>query len=242
MIRIMMATSSEQTTNEFLNQLSSKNNSIAIVKVAKSGKEILNFLETDKNINIIIADYDLLDYKNINILDCVKEREKYQSSFIILADKTTNYLNRCKLIYSVLRRSAPIENLVDKINELVSDRDEERKLVQLKSRIHHEVLSIGYELSYKGTRYLMHAIEYMALNLDKNLDKLETDIYPAVAEICNTTVHNVKCNVNRATNMMYYNCDINKLKEYFYLEEDVRPKTKIIVNTIVNRVLRPPKR
>ena len=35
---------------------------------------------------------------------------------------------------------------------------------------------------------------------------------------------------------MYYNCEIDKLKEYFNLDIDTKPKIKTVIDTIVRKI------
>lgn len=70
-------------------------------------------------------------------------------------------------------------------------------------------------------------------NMTCNLQK---DIYPIIAKIFNKTPHNIKCNINNATESMYYNCDINVLKEYFYFTDDRKPTTKTVIYTVLNKI------
>ena len=56
------------------------------------------------------------------------------------------------------------------------------------------------------------AIEYIAKNKEENLEK---DIYPIISKKCNQTFHNIKCNINRANNAMYYECEEERLKLFF---------------------------
>ena len=94
----------------------------------------------------------------------------------------------------------------------------------------------GYDISYRGTKYLVSVIEYISLNQNCNTENLKKNVYPTVAKKYNTSIHNVKSNINRANNLMYYNCDIEKLKKYFTFDIDVKPKIKTVINTVINKI------
>lgn len=106
----------------------------------------------------------------------------------------------------------------------------------LRNKIIKELIYLGYDFSYIGTRYLIKTIEYIVANPDKYLKNLENYIYLELAKSNNTSIHNVKCNINRATTMMYAACEVNKLKKYFGFSNDVKPKVKTVINTVVNKV------
>ena len=36
--------------------------------------------------------------------------------------------------------------------------------------------------------------------------------------------------------VMYYNCEVSKLKKYFHFDVDTKPKTKTIINTVLNNL------
>lgn len=69
------------------------------------------------------------------------------------------------------------------------------------------------------------------------INNLQKDIYPIIASIYNTSVHNVKCNINNATEAMYYKCDATVLKEYFKFFDDNKPTTKTVIYTVLNKIL-----
>ena len=52
----------------------------------------------------------------------------------------------------------------------------------------------------------------------------------------NTSIHNVKSNINRTNNSMYYTCNVEKLKKYFTFDIDTKPKIKTVINTIINKI------
>lgn len=70
----------------------------------------------------------------------------------------------------------------------------------------------------------------------KEVSKLERDIYPVLSKKYGESIHNIKCSINRATTSMYYECDVNKLKKYFYFRDDIKPSVKTIIDTIVNKI------
>ena len=81
---------------------------------------------------------------------------------------------------------------------------------------------------------LIYGIEHKANN--PNQQNLEKNIYPIISQNYNNTIHNIKCDINRANNMMYYECDASKLQDYFSLNKDTKPKIKTVVNTIIDKI------
>lgn len=105
-----------------------------------------------------------------------------------------------------------------------------------KSIIIKELESIGYNPKYRGTKYLVDTILEIYKNTDVRLDSLQSDFYPIVAKKYNKSVQNIKNCIKTATNSMYLECDIEKLKSYFNLYEDKKPTVRQVVFTIINHI------
>lgn len=54
-------------------------------------------------------------------------------------------------------------------------------------------------------------------SLDIISDNLQGCVYPIVSKIYSKSIQNVKNSILKATDHMYYDCDINRLKTYFGL-------------------------
>ena len=140
------------------------------------------------------------------------------------------------MVHSVIYKTMDMNEIIKKIDELIGYKDFINKSSLLKNKITEELLFLGYDISHKGTQYLIKTIEYIASNSYNDLGNLEKEIYPKIAIMYNDSVHNIKCRINRATSTMYCNCEIKKLKKYFHFDVDTRPKVKTIINTIINKI------
>lgn len=65
---------------------------------------------------------------------------------------------------------------------------------------------------------------------------MEKEIYPAISKRCGQSIHNIKCDINRANNIMYCECEVERMKEYFGFIKDTKPKVKVIIDTIINKI------
>ena len=99
-----------------------------------------------------------------------------------------------------------------------------------------ELTYLEYDLSLKGTQYLINTIEIISNGEYGEVYNLEKDVYPIITDLYNSTVHNIKNNINRANNSMYIKCEIGKLKNYFGFSIDEKPKTKEIINTVIRKL------
>lgn len=128
------------------------------------------------------------------------------------------------------------EVILSVINEFIYRKMTYKREEKIKNKIFNEISYLGFDIMHKGTKYLLESIEYIILNPEKEVSKLERDIYPVLSKKYGESIHNIKCSINRATTSMYYECDVNKLKKYFYFRDDIKPSVKTIIDTIVNKI------
>ena len=77
------------------------------------------------------------------------------------------------------------------------------------------------------------ALIYRNHDYSENLNK---NIYPVIAKKYNKTVNNVKCSITSATTSMFYDCDETRLKNYFNFYTVIKPKPKVVIHTILNKI------
>ena len=127
--------------------------------------------------------------------------------------------------------------ITERINDLILEKEEMTQKDILKNKIIKELLYLGYDMSHKGTEYLADCINYVVTNNYKYFENLEKEIYPIIAQKYNANVRNIKSNIIRANNEMYCECEVEKLKNYFNFSKDHKPKIKVVIKTILNKIL-----
>lgn len=173
-------------------------------------------------------------------MEKINDKSKYHKSFILLLNggKEFKQLNDNQLTYTIIdKKDITITDIIKKINELVNYKESSKNKNFYEKKITNEILYLGYDISLNGTQYLIETIKHIAQSQKTKVNKLEKDIYPIISKIYNTSVHNIKCRINSATTLMYYNCEEEKLKTYFNFNIDEKPKVKTIINTILNKIL-----
>lgn len=170
--------------------------------------------------------------------EMIRNKNKYRKSCIIISGDITliNQISKNEIVYSVINKTMDIKEIINKVNELMKYKEEMLMKENLKNQIIKELLYLGFNISYKGTRYLISAIEYIVISQNKEIKKLEKDVYQKLANKYGETVHNIKSNINRSITAMYYECEIEKLKRYFYFSKDVKPNVKTIIETVINKI------
>lgn len=238
MVNILIADDNINYAINLMNYINKTNKNIKVCNISKNGKETLEILNNKNNIDIILLDYKMPFYNGQQILDKISDKNKYNDSFIIISGQIEDVLKlkKCDMIHSIYFKTIGIDEIIKKINELSEYKEFTKINNEYKKKIIDELLYLGYNISHKGTQYLIKVINYIASNPYEDLDILEKDIYPKIATIYNVSEHSIKCRINSSTTAMYYNCEIEKLKKYFNLSIDTKPKVKTVINTILSKI------
>lgn len=240
MLNILLLQSNEKVAIELMNKINERSEKTKVCHIANSETETLKILEENNNIDAIL----LIEEDNAQMIETILQKienlEKYKDSCVIISkDKEAEHIKIAKdnrAITAILEQEDKIEKLAENIIQIFKSKENINEHSELKNKIIKELLYLGYDISYKGTTYLTDSIVYIALNPDKYWDNLERDVYPIIAEKHNTSVHNVKSNITRANNSMYYDCEIQKLEDYFSFCKDTKPKIKTVINTTLNKI------
>ena len=162
-----------------------------------------------------------------------------ESDILFLSKEVINHYNKTtlrecknKLIYLAFDETQALsDKSIAGINNLA-----EIQINEKRKRIMEELKKIGYNFKYKGTQYLLETILEVQKGDVIALTSLQDNFYPIVAKKYNKTVHNIKNCIIAANNAMYYECNIENLKEYFHLVDDEKPSIKTVVYTIANKL------
>ncbi len=239
MVNILIVDDNLNYAIQLMNYINTKNNNIKVISIAENGKKALNILNSRQDIDIILLDLKMPICTGNELISSLGNNDRYNNSIIVISGEIENIrqLHTSNMIYSILYKSIDMNGIIYKINELVKVKNTNKKESRIKDKIINEVLELNYDISNVGTQYLINAIEYILINMpNKEFNKLQTEVYPFVAKFNSTSVHNVKNNIVRATNKMYYQCEIEKLKKYFCYSNDIKPDTRTVIRTIINKV------
>lgn len=109
-------------------------------------------------------------------------------------------------------------------------------LPSTKGLVLDELAHIGYKLKYKGTNYLADTISYILFTKNRTVDSLQTDVYPIIAKKYGKSVNNIKSSMTKATELMYFESDLNVLEKYFGCCIETRPTVKQVVYTVIGKL------
>lgn len=236
MVNVLIADDNINFSKNLVNYVNINNNNIRIYAIATDGKEALEIINNTNNIDVIILDLKMPQYSGKEVLEKIKNKKRYEKSIIIISGENNliQELENFELIHSVINKGTSIQEIIYKINEIIEQKEKIKKEKIIKTKIINELQYLGYNVTYKGTRYLEMAVEQVMKN--KNYSSLEKEIYPVISKKCGQSVHNIKCNINRANNIMYCECEMERMKEYFGFIKDTKPKIRVIIDTIINKI------
>lgn len=232
MIEVVLIKKFNNNIIELINTINSINKSIRLFKIITNKEDFLNII-TNNSINILIIDnnifqeIDLVEFTNLTVLIkniIILNNEKFISDFnfnnkYLFANET----QLPKLLKTYL------------LNQNNDNTDHIDKNIIMK-KISEELKYIGYNLSYCGTKYLIECIYYFyehQYSFDENTIK---SVYTILAKKYNKTENNIKCNITRATSIMFCECEENKLKKYLGLCSLPKTGSKIIIHTVLNKI------
>ena len=227
LVNMLIADRNLNHVKDIINNVISKNKNIKLSKIINSEGEI-NELE-NSDVMLLNTNLDLS-----KILKSIKNIENYYNSILVRTPSFKNVEDIIgnKMIYDYIIDGTNSREISYKISKMIETKDKDNK----RKEIIKELKYIGYNLEYVGTNYLADTILEIYSSKEQMRDNLQKEIYPIISQKYNKTVHNIKCNINRATDCMYYECDSERLKKYFGFYDDTKPTAKIVAFTVLNKI------
>ena len=212
---------------------------LRLCKIAINGLEALEELERE-NIDIILLDLKMPEYNGVKLIEELEGRnlKKYYSSVIVISNEF-DFIEQIKtspFIYTYITKICGIDSIFNELNNLITSKENELLKLSFREQIINELQSINYKLTYNGTQYIIDSI-LLLMDMDNPFCfNLKNDVYPILAQRYNTSINNIKINITNATDNMFYDCDSKKLQQYFGLVIDHKPKPKLVITTILNKL------
>ena len=210
MVKTMVITNDIFLLDNLLVEFEKNKMRVQLVKISTSKEETLKYLQG--------AEPDLVLFDEV-------VRNDYDKNFFRTYNiRSTTVRNNKNGLIS--------KNTIDNIKDLIKEVDVDMKRI----KVINELVELGYKEKYKGTQYLADAVMQIYLNRDRIINNFQKDVYPVLSKKYGKTILNIKSSINKATETMYYDGDIEKLEKYFQCESEVKPTTKNIVLTVANNM------
>lgn len=233
MLNILIASNDIVYVKNIMHYINDSHSDMCILDITTSKDETLERLKNSKNIDVVILDLTKIENDFKELLDYIHKKIPI---FILCNEKTKNEIkksNNLEIDYKFISKNSDLELLINDVKENIccSQRNKIRKVIS------KELTYVGYSLSHTGTQYLIESIELQYLNGCTMIKNLNKDVYPIIASQHNKTINNIKSNIIRATESMYYSCDEKRLIKYFNLNIARKPHVKSIINTILIKLI-----
>ena len=239
MINILLVEEDKNYSINILNCINLKNTNVKISAIVTNIKDILPIL-TQNNIDIILVDINKSNYKDFIMID-------YNCNHLMILLVENNFIteeltnNACVL--GIIQKSDDFNNINYQINNLIVEKQSNDMVLTemstehlIKRKIINELNYLGYDFLHKGSKYLIECI-YLIYTLDINYEyNLEKDIYPKVAKKYNQTWNNIKSAIRYATDIMYYNNEESKLKEYLQNYNFSKFGVSVVILVILEKI------
>lgn len=225
----------------FVKNLINNTKKTKISGIATTYKEAIENIN-NKNFDLILLDLNLIESNGIEVLQYLKNiNDKHYINSVIVISAYPDMILKIRenpFVYAIINKIEIFDKLEETLNSYRILNNKEIYNELIKCKIIKQLEYLGYNLSYVGTSYLqdiIYIIIHQNLNTNFNLKK---DIYPFLYEKYKKSYNNIKSNINKATEIMYYECDENRLKEYFNVSTIIeKPKPKYVIAHIVKRIL-----
>lgn len=223
----------------FIEILSKEVKNVRVTNIATNGNEAVEKIKSGF-VDIVFLDIDMPELNGIEVLKMLNSLDLFPLPLIIIISGENKYFSQIynnSLVNTIIYKEIGMDAIIDKVCNIINDLELKKEEEAYRKKITTELKALNFNLTHNGTNYLRESIEI--INSCRNqefISNLEKNIYPIIAAKHQKSVHTIKSNILKAINYMYRECEISKLKEYFYFGIDKKPTPKLIIFTIYNRI------
>ena len=222
MEKLLIVTESLKYSQKIINLLADKENNIKIYKIITKYDELVENMKTKDKIDMILIYLNKITDEKIKLINMLEK--KYDLIIVARNGKESikkEFFSKNKKIYD----EDEYANVIKSIEKIASQ----------KEKVMKELGNLQYSSKLKGTQYLCDSIVLLLENEELYMKNLKNYVYPSIAQKYNTSIHNVKCNVNNATIDMNCYCPKKIIAKYFYVYDE---KIKITPKQVVEEVFK----
>lgn len=216
---------------------------VVVWATASNNKEI-SYSLSNYNIDLVLVDLPYKDYIKLETKKIISKR-KLKKSIILISDTEVNEVEilSSPYLYDYVIKNNNLSQLLQKTRTLaytkksfcISEKDKVKETI-VKEKIKNELLYLGYKNSHDGTKYLIDTIYLLYTLKDYYDNNLEKDIYPIIGKKYGKSVNSIRGSIVFATDAMTYECEEQKLKDYLYMKQYVKPGGKAVAEVVLAKI------
>lgn len=191
---------------------------IRLYNITSTAKECIEILKEEPKIDVIILDLKLPDMSGNTIIDYIEKHNmnEYKNSIIVRSGyiELINKLRLNPYVFSYSFKGSSTDMLIKEIKRLTDEKKIGEEDSDLRKKTNQLLHNLHFNFTHLGTKYLSDCICNAVKISDKYNIILQKDLYPDIAQKYNKSLHNVKNNIIKSINSMYYECDENTLKKF----------------------------
>lgn len=243
MNNILVITKDMKYCKNLINRIHKDLKDVIVCSIASNKKEIAYSL-LNYNIDLILIDSTYNEYKKLEMKKIITKR-KLKNSIILISEEEITEIDMISspYLYAFIVKNMNLSIVMQKIKMLVYTKENlqvyRRTKIQeaiVKEKIKNELLYLGYNFSHNGTKYLIDVIYLLSTLKDYYDNNLEKDIYPIIGKKYGKSVNTIRGCIRFATDTMTYECKEERLKDYLYMKQYIKPGGKNIVEDVLGRI------
>lgn len=230
MEKLLIVTESLKYSQKIINLLADKENNVKIYKIITKYDELVENMKSKDKIDMILIYLNKITDEKIRLINMLEKN--YDLIIVTRNDKELikeEFFSKNKKIYE----EDEYANVIKSIEKVARKKEKDRG--HIKEKVMKELGNLQYSSKLKGTQYLCDSIVLLLENEELYMKNLKNYVYPSIAQKYNTSIHNVKCNVNNATIDMNCYCPKKIIAKYFYVYDE---KIKITPKQVVEEVFK----
>ncbi len=237
MVNVLIADDNILFSKKLMDEINS--DEVRICNLSINGEETLKILNNKDDIDIILLKLNLPKYDAIQVIDMLSDlkKQQYEDSFIIFSEEKSNgRLIENQMIHAFLNEKNDINKIIESVNELINEKKIKKSLKNIRYNVYDELKKLHFNITHKGTQYLIDAINIIYIqDILDNFD-LKNDIYPKIAKKYHKSIHTIKADICKATDYMDINCSMEYKRQYFNFMDDIKPTVKVVICAVLNNI------
>ena len=202
---------------------------IRLYNIISTAKDCIEIIKEEPSLDIIILDLNLPDKSGNSIIEYIEKNnlKEYKNSIIIRSGyiELINKIRFSPYVFSYSFKGSSTDMLINEIKRLIQEKKFKEEDYILRKKTNQLLHDLHFNFSHLGTKYLSDCIcEAYTLPNKYNII-LQKDLYPNIANKYNKSLHNIKSNIIKSINYMYYECDEKTLQNFLHLESISSPPT-----------------